>query len=1104
MAWATLVVSAAGVKSGFSLEPMGTQVSVEGPFDRASTIDRSPEWKLSIQDRGGSLETAAAVDVVFDEPVDLAKVEAIQFQLYVPEELTGYFFGRNDVRLVVNGDNPRWQKPAIEAGWNTIHWELKNLYTFPSMKSLRIHLGHFMPGFDKGAVHLSEFELKPMEKLEAKNREALEASAANANLAWTRRFQAIEQLQRIGTMDSIQPLLEAIADGAAREGFNPRAIDENDAYINPPSEGSEAVRSAARQALTAISGRVEPDELATLHAILETALRAEDPRKRLAVVHVVAGLKIEQQRGWIQNVFEQALLDDLYYVREQALSGLARLDRSPAEVAAHLAQELRNAPNDAHRQAVLRCLSEMGPSARRALPETLIVLRDTSADTRLRASALRAVWWTDESVLAPEDWVIALDLQAGEIHRHLLNRAMDRLEQAGPTAVPALRRTLQSNNPQARSRAAVLLRKLGPDGADALAKLGPDEPWYVRAAAGHSSAPPRPVVGDDALRVERQGSELRLSNGLIELVFDTEGQDPGPKDVRFPGGENLLDSEWLYKVFSFRYTQARNIIERVWFQKIRGSALNKNLEWEMGDVDDDHAEVIFRYPGGGDYPLEWQLHYVLRRGDSGFYVYFTARNTTGRLLEGSTATNSEDSTGMIRLLVAPTWGMFDTVVLHDQLKGPVRFTDEPNFSGYPDIYQASYRMPDGEVDAKHEWTNYDLESSVFGMTGDEGGVWLILPSMEFFGGAMPNIRNTSVNHNMFVMNLEDKYYNPVAPRITADWEKIYGPMFLYFNQGDNTEAMWEDAKHQAAIEEKRWPYEWINRKDFHMRGEVKGQVQISDGTDPEGAWVILAQPHEEIPAGIEFGEWYRDVGKYHYSTRVAEDGSFHIPDVYADTYSLFVWKEGVYGEFRKDELTVTAGNVLELQNCILEPRSHGRLVWQLGTADRTVREYYNGNNFHQWDTYLRYRDAFPFDVNFDIGRSDPARDWNYLQPASVQGENIPTTWTIAFDLKERPSGEMVLTIVCGGRSAHLDLRMNGQLIGELITGNIGLQHIRTAAYGELLVREFSFDAAILKQGRNQLSLSFDREADIGTDAHNHPGNWPRYIAYDFIRLEAKQ
>lgn len=125
-------------------------------------------------------------------------------------------------------------------------------------------------------------------------------------------------------------------------------------------------------------------------------------------------------------------------------------------------------------------------------------------------------------MLTPDDWVIALHLQPGEVHRHLLNRAMDRLEQAGSMSVPALTQTLRSEDPQARSRAAVILRNLGPLGADALDTLDADQPWYVQSAAGRSVAPPRPHE-NAPIQVEKQGAELRLSNGLIELTFDTEG-----------------------------------------------------------------------------------------------------------------------------------------------------------------------------------------------------------------------------------------------------------------------------------------------------------------------------------------------------------------------------------------------------------------------------------------------------------------------------------------------------------------------------------------------------------------------------------------------------
>ncbi len=297
------------------------------------------------------------------------------------------------------------------------------------------------------------------------------------------------------------------------------------------------------------------------------------------------------------------------------------------------------------------------------------------------------------------------------------------------------------------------------------------------------------------------------------------------------------------------------------------------------------------------------------------------------------------------------------------------------------------------------------------------------------------------------------------------------------------------------------PMSGSKRRGFTTGGTFRDGSRFRAKIRPD--WRGLFWPAPDMPDGIEFGHWFRDVGKYHYAARTSADGSFEIRNVQPGNYSLFVWQEGVYGEWRKDHLSILPEATLDVGICRLEPRSRGRLLWQLGTPDRSVREYRNGRNFHQWDTYLRYREAFPFDLNFDIGRSVPGRDWNYLQPAIVEGESVPTRASVRFELEEPPDGQAILTVVCGGRGARLHVAINGTTVGHLTTGNIGLQHIRTAPYGELLVREFTFDAGLLRERRNELTLTFG-SGDAGTDAHNHPSDWTRYIAYDFLRLEVEE
>jgi len=1072
--------------------PLRTELSRDGSLSHAGRSS----LQLAVSDPGGSEQLRPAIDVELSQMIASSDIKAISCWVHVPPSLARHFFGRYDARLLLNGSKPLWSIPAIKPGWTQLRWEFSNLYQHPPVRSIRLQFGPILPGFGQGAIHVDGFMVEGMESIGDVGTDQLLEITSDSDRPWSQRLQAIRRLEPESGLEVLPSLFEAVADGAPEEGFNPASVDIQTAYIDKPPEGSEAVRSSAKTAIRHIARRASEEDRQQLRFLLEEALGHPDGRVRLAAVDT---LLVVDPDPWVVGQLEHALLDDLYYAREAALEALEALGHAQSSVAELLAAVLVEG-SLAKSIGAARCLSEIGAPARSALSEILEVLRDPDAEPKLRLWCLRAAWWTDESVLRPEDWVLGLDLEPGEIHRHLLNRAMDRLQKAGQESIPALAGALRSPDPEVRARAATVLRKAGQTARPILETVRDDPAWYVRASAGYGT--PVPDDRGAPVTLETTGTRVRLSNGFIEVEFDMNGQDPGPSSARLPEGENMIDAEWLYKLLSFKDTQAQSIIERVWFQKIHGVPLNKALQWEFGPANPDQAKMICRYPGGEDFPLEWEFHYVLRRGDSGFYSYLIVRNVTGSELPGSVATSGKDSIGMVNQLVAPTWGLFDTAVLHDNFKWPASFNKGTDFSLYPDIYQATYRMPDGEVDAKHEGANHELSSPVTGYLGPHGGFWQILPSLEFGGGFWPWDQKSAVNHNMFVLALENKYYVPIGVRITDGWEKLYGPIFYYLNQGENTEEMWADAKRQAASEVGSWPYQWIDYDGFHERGSVKGSLRVSGEESPLGAWALLALPGENIPEAIEFGEWWRDVGSYHYVAAVKEDGSFDIPNVRTGDYELFIWHEGIYGEYKRTGLTVTVGETLEVGECLLESRDRGQLLWQIGEPNRTMTEFKNGGNFHQWDNYLRYREDFPEDIHFVMGRSDPKEDWNYLQPAIVRGESKPTSAVVRFDFDASVPGDPVLTVVAGGRGVSMEILMNGEKIGDLEIQNIGLQHIRTVPYGELTVHRFEFDRSLLREGSNQVTLRFvGRGGLTEEDKQWSYHKWTSYIAYDFIRLE---
>ncbi|MDA8378093.1 MAG: hypothetical protein M0Z50_13760, partial [Planctomycetia bacterium] len=82
----------------------------------------------------------------------------------------------------------------------------------------------------------------------------------------------------------------------------------------------------------------------------------------------------------------------------------------------------------------------------------------------------------------------------------------------------------------------------------------------------------------------------------------------------------------------------------------------------------------------------------------------------------------------------------------------------------------------------------------------------------------------------------------------------------------------------------------------------------------------------------------------------------------------------------------------------------------------------------------------------------------------------------------------------------LTILANGHDIGHIHT-SIGLQYVRTAPYGELIIENLRFARDILHTGWNHIALTF---AGTHGQSNRHirraRQNWTSFMAYDCIRL----
>jgi len=166
-----------------------------------------------------------------------------------------------------------------------------------------------------------------------------------------------------------------------------------------------------------------------------------------------------------------------------------------------------------------------------------------------------------------------------------------------------------------------------------------------------------------------------------------------------------------------------------------------------------------------------------------------------------------------------------------------------------------------------------------------------------------------------------------------------------------------------------------------------------------------------------------------------------------------------------------------------------RVVWQLGQFDNNYAELAIPGN------YGAYPARFPKDVDFTIGKDDPAKSWPFIHPgpddvwARARSHKAQThPFKINFDLAEQPKGICTLTIDLV--STHPDypptysVAINGQSAQFDLPA--GLEPALTdPAQGKEFVLRVPLPASAFKQGRNNIVLTSVR------------GSW---LIYDALQL----
>ena len=152
-----------------------------------------------------------------------------------------------------------------------------------------------------------------------------------------------------------------------------------------------------------------------------------------------------------------------------------------------------------------------------------------------------------------------------------------------------------------------------------------------------------------------------------------------------------------------------------------------------------------------------------------------------------------------------------------------------------------------------------------------------------------------------------------------------------------------------------------------------------------------------------------------------------------------------------------------------------RVVWQIGRPDRNYAELaFAGDHA----ACAKHFGAQP--VVFEIGRSDPARDWPFIQPGpnDTWWAAAGKPWTIRFTLRDQPQGTYTLCIglvdTQGDAPPRYVVTVGGHPTEFQLTAGGGDASLTNPHAGKPQRLKLTIPARFLKHGINEIQLTCAR------------------------------
>ncbi len=599
--------------------------------------------------------------------------------------------------------------------------------------------------------------------------------------------------------------------------------------------------------------------------------------------------------------------------------------------------------------------------------------------------------------------------------------------------------------------------------------------------------------------ISEDETSFTLANGLVSLCVDKRSGDM--KSLIFKGVETL--------------TTRSGHPGGYWSHDASGGALHEaKITIDPKANGGERGEVSVRAISGGrrmgrpaglapgaegDFPADIEIRYALTRGESGAYTYSILDH------------KPEYPAGAIgeARYCAKLAEFYDWISV--------------------DARRNKYYPREEENEDKYVYTAVQSENLAYGWssTTKRIGWWMINPTIEYLSGGPTKVeflchRDTTPVQAPCVLNYwRSSHYGGAVVDVAEgeSWAKVVGPFYLYMNADGDPQELWKDALAQAKKQSAQWPFGWVRHPHYptgEERSDVRGRFELVDPLMPGGARFIgkITVGLAAADRALRFGPsgrvvtWQTDAKNYQFWTKTDDrTGNFTIAGVRPGIYTLRAYADGVLGEFAKADIRVKPGaKPLDLGGIRWTPVRRGRELWQIGVPNRTATEFAAADRYFAPDAPIQYARLFPEDVSFVVGKSNPARDWHFehiphnIDPKAVvapfsgvrSSPGRATPYNIIFNLPKPPKGKAWLRLAfCTANVRALQVSLNGRPVGEVAqldsSGDSSI--VRHNIQGIWFEREIGFDAALMSQGSNTLTLTIPS------------GPLTSGVIYDCVRLE---